>query len=622
MGALLVSDYRRTASLINANEKLQVALIKKSLTRDFEAIGPDLHILIQSEHFQEYLASPSVETRHRLQNTFSLFARHHRLYYQIRFIDVTGQERVRVDHDGGKVVQVGDDRLQDKSDRYYFTETIKLDRGKVFVSPIDLNVERGKVQVPYKPMIRFAVPVFDAEGKKRGILILNYLAERMLGHFKEMLEGTWGHIELLNQDGYWIYSHKKERNWGFMFDEGLQFQAVHGNAWSSVAKKDGGHVKDETALFNFTTLFPAETAQQSLSSTPNLGHDVHSGRYMAWKIVSDVPIEVLTGRMWDNLLYRSGPVWLVLVIVLAIGSWRFAVNRLVHDYLQVLTELHAKVFSGTTEGVIISDPQGTILDVNNGFTRITGYDRDEALGRNPSILSSGRHDEAFYKDMWAKINSKGFWEGEIYNRCKDGSVICEWLRIATVFDRDMKVSNYVSVFSDFTEKKASEEELFRQAREDPLTGLANRAALNEFLAHELMRAQRTGNKVACLYLDLNDFKPINDTHGHDAGDVVLQEVASRLKIHARDSDRVARMGGDEFVVVLTDVVDRAQVDIIAQRILTLLEEEIETSWGAFKIGSSLGIAFYPDDATDQETLIQMADNAMYTDKREGKKSRI
>lgn len=612
---LLVADYLRIASLINANEQLQVNTIRKTLVRDLEDIGPDLRILIQSEHLHEYLASPSVESKLRLEHTFGLIAEHKQRYDQIRFIDSEGQERVRVDYINGKAVGVQEDQLQDKSDRYYFRESSTLEQGDVFVSPLDLNIEHGQVEVPHKPVMRFATPVFDSTGHRRGIVILNYLAERMLRHFDEMLDGTWGHIEFLNQDGYWIRSHIKTRNWGFMLGQEQRFLDAHGDLWHTIAERDKGRVDDQRALYNFATVRPLATVRESIRFVPELGDVSQQTEYWQWKIVSDVPREVLTERLLENLVNISGPVWILLVIVLVVGSWRFAVNQVMRRRLQTESDLHAKVFSWTTEGVTITDSQGTILDVNSAFSRITGYSRDEVLGKNPRILSSGQHDKHFYTCMWTDIISHGFWEGEIYNRRKDGTLYCEWLRIATAFDHNKRVLNYIAVFSDISKKKETEQTLIRQALQDPLTGLGNRSALDSFLGLQLARARRTGNKIACLYFDLNEFKPINDAYGHAAGDAVLREISKRLSSHARETDSVARLGGDEFVVVLSDIVSREQVDTIVQRILGSLEQEIDTAWGSFTITVSMGKSLYPDDANDQESLIRYADKAMYADKQ-------
>jgi len=224
--------------------------------------------------------------------------------------------------------------------------------------------------------------------------------------------------------------------------------------------------------------------------------------------------------------------------------------------------------------------------------------------------------------MWLDVNAKGFWEGEIYNRRKDGGLYYEWLHIAAVFDHNKRVLNYIAIFSDITHKKSEEETLMRQAYEDPLTGLGNRLALDAFLDQEIARTERYHNKVAFLYMDLNDFKPINDNYGHAVGDFVLREVSNRLLAQARDTDKVARLGGDEFGFVVTDIKNIDQINDIEKRIRKSLDQEIKTVWGHFKIGISIGVSIYPDDAIDKDTLISQADQAMYNNKVDIKKTKI
>lgn len=619
--ALIYNDYSRTLDLINANERLQVNIIKKTLVRDLSDIGPDLRILLNSDAFQDYLATGSSTNRQKLENAFSLFAHQRRLYAQIRFIDASGDEQVRIDYDNERVSRTTDEQMQNKADRYYFIETMKIERGDIYVSPLDLNVELGKIEVPYKPVMRFATPVYDADNNKRGILILNYLANRMLHHFDELLEGTWGHIELLNQDGYWIRSHEKHREWAFMFGRETLYKNIHGIIWQNILLKDHGSIRDNRALYNFTTIDPLATVRESIRFIPEFGKLVHKTEHRVWKLISDVSNDVTRKRLVDHIIHISGPIWSLFILILLFGSWRYATHHVKNLQLQLEAELHARVFSWTTEGVIITDAQSNILDVNNGFTRITGYARKEVIGKNPRILSSGRHDESFYNTMWTQLKENGFWEGEIYNRRQDGALYYEWLHIAAVFDRKKHVINYIAVFSDITHIKDSEEELIRQAYEDPLTKLGNRLALDTFLDDEIARSHRHGTGIVLLYLDLNAFKPINDTYGHAVGDIVLREVSNRLQAHARETDKAIRIGGDEFALVLTDIDEHARIDDIISRIVKSIEQDIRTTWGHFSIGVSVGRATFPDDADNKKALIEIADRNMYQDKRANKAER-
>ncbi len=279
--------------------------------------------------------------------------------------------------------------------------------------------------------------------------------------------------------------------------------------------------------------------------------------------------------------------------------------------------LHAKVFQSTTEGATITDADGLILAVNESFTHLTGYSSEDVIGKNPSMLSSGKHGAEFYKTMWCELLAKGSWEGEVYNRRKDGEVFAEWLRISQVTDGAGTATNYVGIFSDISARKASEEELLQHAYSDSLTGAANRPNLHRYLDQEISRIRRSGGRLACLFLDLDNFKPINDRHGHDAGDVVLKVIAGRIKVELREMDLASRIGGDEFVVALPDCGSADYALQIADRILAVIRRPISWQGQCFQVACSGGIALYPDHADDRNSLIAAADKAMYQAKGQG-----
>jgi diguanylate cyclase (GGDEF)-like protein/PAS domain S-box-containing protein len=280
--------------------------------------------------------------------------------------------------------------------------------------------------------------------------------------------------------------------------------------------------------------------------------------------------------------------------------------------------LAARVFENATEGIMVTDPEGRILDVNESFTRLTEYSREDVLGKNPSVLQSGRQDQEFYEKMWNDITMDGRWTGEIWNRRKGGEVYPEKLSINAVTDDSGKVVNYVAVFSDISGIKESEQRLKYLAYHDPLTGLANRILFQDRVKHAVESADRNGNKVALLYIDLDHFKTINDTMGHDVGDMLLEYVAYRLKGCVRESDTVARLGGDEFTVLLEQLHDRDDVMRVAECILNKMTETFSIANKSIRIGASIGISCYPHDSLNMESLIRLADSAMYYAKQEGK----
>lgn len=280
--------------------------------------------------------------------------------------------------------------------------------------------------------------------------------------------------------------------------------------------------------------------------------------------------------------------------------------------------LASKVFECAAEGVMVTDVHAKIVSVNKAFTEITGFSQEEVVGKNPRLLQSGRHDKAFYKTLWASLLTTGRWQGEIWDRRKSGEVYPKWQTISAVKDECGEVTHYVSVFSDISSKKHSEEKLFHIAHYDALTNLPNKFLLNARLGHALQHAKREGHLVAVLFLDLDRFKKVNDTLGHAQGDRLLEAVAARLKGCVREEDTVARLGGDELVIVLDALRDSVQASALAHNLLMELAKPVTLGKHDVYITGSIGISVYPFDGEDCERLIRNADTAMYMAKSLGR----
>lgn len=287
------------------------------------------------------------------------------------------------------------------------------------------------------------------------------------------------------------------------------------------------------------------------------------------------------------------------------------------DFLESI-QLSALALENSSEGMLITDEKNCIVAVNPAFTSITGYTLDEVRGKNPRILQSGRHDKAFYQAMWQALLNNGHWQGEVWDRRKNGEIHAKFLNINTIGDEQGNIHRFVALFSDITEKKRSEELIWKQANFDTLTGLPNRSLFRDRLEHEITLSQRSGLPLALLMIDLDKFKEVNDTLGHDQGDLLLQQATQRITACVRDSDTVARLGGDEFTVVLSQLADIDQADVIAQKILNGLTQPFLLGAEQVFISGSVGITLYPHDADDISTLMKNADQAMYLSKQQGR----
>ena len=283
----------------------------------------------------------------------------------------------------------------------------------------------------------------------------------------------------------------------------------------------------------------------------------------------------------------------------------------------------ATVFDNSAEGVTIATPDGTITAVNRAFTEITGYAESEVIGQNPRMFQSGRHDKQFYREMWASIAENGRWQGEVWNRRKNGENFPEWISITAVRDKEDRLTNYVATFSDITHQKQAEERIQLLAFSDPLTSLPNRRLLLDRLEHALVVSARNKRHGALFFIDLDDFKGLNDTRGHYVGDLLLKQVALRIVSSVREGDTVARFGGDEFVVMLEDLSDNAleatsQAESVGAKILASLNTPYVLQDSPQHSTASIGVSLFGDQHNNLEDLLKQADLAMYRAKASGR----
>ncbi|MFW1676972.1 EAL domain-containing protein [Pontibacter sp. JAM-7] len=276
------------------------------------------------------------------------------------------------------------------------------------------------------------------------------------------------------------------------------------------------------------------------------------------------------------------------------------------------------IFDTTNEGIMVTDANHVITDVNAAFQRVTGYSLDEVKGHKPSILNSGKQTSGFYVDMWQQIDTLGSWAGEIWNRKKNGDIYPEWLTIKSIVGGNGKISGYFGVFTDISEHKKTQDSLKSLAYYDPLTELANRTLCQERLVHDMRLADRHNESLALVFIDLDFFKHINDSMGHECGDQLLSETARRIESQVRQSDTVVRWGGDEFILILPGIHEVNMAQIIADKVRAQLKLPFYLKNTETFIGASIGIAIYPHDGSDATTLIQHADAAMYSAKKKGR----
>lgn len=304
-----------------------------------------------------------------------------------------------------------------------------------------------------------------------------------------------------------------------------------------------------------------------------------------------------------------------------VGDATIAFNRVMEKTADLLQQQRMAriVFDNSLEGITVTDAKSRIQLVNKAFTDTTGYTAEEVVGQTPGILKSGKQGEDFYASFWSTLSSVGEWRGEIWNKRKNGSIYPEWLNVSAVRNRRGEIEHYVAIFSDITERKEREEAMTFQAFHDALTGLPNRLLFKDRLDQALVQAKRNkGRLPTVMFLDLDKFKQINDTLGHDVGDLLLKEVATRLTACVRQADTVARLAGDEFTVLLPEAISQADAEAVAGKILAAMQVPVRLGSEERVVTTSIGVSLYPEDGRDSESLMKAADAAMYQVKRAGR----
>lgn len=319
------SDIETERAIIESNEAHNVKMRMKVVANDFVTIVSDLMYLSGESELVDYLSSGDTGIKKEIASEFLRFSRHKRLYDQIRFMDETGMEIVRVNYNSGNPEIVVEDKLQHKGDRYYFKDTYELERGEVFVSPFDLNVEQGKVQTPLKPVIRFGTPVYDSEGRKRGILIMNYFGAKLISNLRAVSDTFLGEMMLLNSDGYWLLGLNRDDEWGFMFENGKEktFKNAFPKSWPRISETNTGQFHNDKGFFTYVTVYPLLEGQKSTTGSVKphqpSAERVEAGEYY-WKIVSRVPSDVF-GVTASKNIGKLLLMYLLIIGLAGIGIW-------------------------------------------------------------------------------------------------------------------------------------------------------------------------------------------------------------------------------------------------------------------------------------------------------------
>lgn len=489
-------------SELKNQESQTIQLQSRAIADEFDNIVSDLLVLTGQNELYSYLRNPSPEKLDDIENEYLELSSRKKTYDQIRYINETGMEVVRVNYNQGRPEAVEQAALQNKFNRYYFSDTFQLERDEVFVSPLDLNIERGEIEKPFKPMIRLGTPVFDETGTKRGIVLINYLAESMLDTLRRTHDPDHSSTMLVSNQGYWLLSPDHEDEWGFMVEgrSDRNFALEYPQEWETILANTTGQINTQNGLFTFTKIYPLQESFRSSSGSseayaPSV-KELDPSQYF-WVLSSYIPPHVIK-RYMRNLEFNLFLLGAGMFIIIALGAWFLALA--------------------------------------------------------------------------------------------------------------------------ITKRRIYQSQLIDMALYDSLTGLPNRKLFFDRLETAIEHTKRYERKLGLLFIDLDGFKDVNDTMGHEVGDELLIRVGEIMRAAMRKSDTVARLGGDEFAIILSEINSPDGVTRAGQKIVEALSGSIRLSSARVTIGASIGGAICPDTSTDADALVKYADQAMYESKSKGKKT--
>ena len=597
------SEVEREMKRLQELEMLEVVLGARNVEQNLRYLTSEVSILASSPLLKNFLESGSEQDRSALNQAYRDVARNRQFYHQIRYLDESGMERVRVDSDEGLVKIIAQARLQDKSGRYYFTDAFALDKGEFYFSRFDLNIEHGQIELPYRPMLRVAQPVFDDESNKRGIAIINYAGAQILEDFAaQFVRDQLSHAMLLDGFGYWLMGPDKDAEWGFMFNNDHSFASRFADEWSTISQQPGGQFQNDKGLFSFHKIrLNGESSSQgpenqlfALSFVPT-EHvtDLYSGaRNKIWGSVVILALIAIGGIYY---LTRS-----------VLSGQAFRQELAIQEHQQLLLE-------SMSEGVLGVDSEGICTFMNQSAIQTLGYAESGLVSRPLHQIIHHKHlDSSKYPQSDCPIikalEEGRIFRGEEYFLNDQGRMVPVDVFLNPVMQNG-QVSGGDITFRDISAQIEARDEIYRLSNFDRITNLANRRLIISQLNNAMEVLGKKKISAALIVLDIDRFTYINDALGTHGGNFILLSLAERFKGMVRNKDLLARIGSDEFAIYLNEV-NADETLAWINRLLEISATPFEALGKDIQIALSIGVCLLPRDAGNAVDAIQHAQIAM------------
>lgn len=525
------SIQERFSSRNKAHESISVELKRDAISNVLQEINRDIRLLTNHYQLKRILEHPSPNALHDFEQDLLNLSAATKSYDQIRWIDESGRERVRINYNDGKPARTPEAELQDKSNRYYFRETHKLNAGAVYVSPLDLNIEHSSLEFPHKPILRIAAPVFDSLGGRRGIVVLNYFGAELLARFEKAGTEMTGRAMLLNPQGFWLNSPLPDKNRGFIVTPKTPgFSNQHPVIWERINQTDHGRFENDHGVWTFSTVYPNPSDNAAQSSVAGAN---------TWKIVSLLPHKTLYGN--QALLRPILATLMTLLLLEAVGCWKLAGNCQFRKQLQIellqsnqnlqkliaerTTQLKADTvlreqaekqlrlftaaFKAAANAIVIIDSDSIIQWANPAFAALTGFPLENAIGKHPKdLIRCGLRSKAFYQALSISILGKRVWRGEIGNTHKDGYFYTESLTITPIFNRDEDDAHFIAIIENISDRKQAEARVTHLARVHTMLSNINQAIVHireiDVLLKEICRIAIDDGGFSMAWIGLPD----------------------------------------------------------------------------------------------------------------------
>ncbi len=590
------------------HERSHLLQAQNLISRQLGMLTAELLALAESGNLKKHLSFSSLEN---LTEDLYTIAEDKKAYDRMSYLDQTGRVLAVFDR---HIQETGDDRQQGQY-RDLMREAPPLAQGEIAVA-VTTGGEEGSPDIPDRHVLHLSTPVFDDLGQRRGILVLDCRTNRLMDRVFESFPAQEGERFLVIDNGG-----RQLRTLPAGKDNGDLFLAAgRSDLWRAMQNSPTGHIRTKDGLFSFTSFSPAMEMRKAAGAARqgNAGQDApRTTDEYAWHIVLFTP---LLKRSLLDIVSREANLWLLAfgLAALATGSLHLAINRANKERSDRAVALLSTAIEQSPAAAVITDKNGLIRYANPKFVAMSGYRREEIAGQNPRIFKSGETPEDVYRNLWQTISVGRVWTGEFRNRRKDGSLYIVSAKISPILQKTGTISGYLAIQEDITENRRLQQQLERLATIDGLTGTYNRCHFLQLFSQELKREERYGMPLCLLIFDLDHFKAINDTYGHQIGDKVLEECARVVDSTLRETDIFGRLGGEEFGVVLLQT-DLDGARLLAERLRSAIETmRVDCEGGTIRVTVSIGGTQWDRNDRKVEVIMNRADNALYEAKRRGR----